>query len=190
VYKVAFQLEYDRQPEGQIRPACGMPDCVAGAHLHDATLRKASRPQRRQFNPPPASRADIIALLAEGRSDRYIVSALHTSQKRVGRIRAELQVPRAKRTVLPLEQAWTARTKPTPDGHLAWTGALREGVPVITHDGEEHTARRVAYRIANGREPEGRVKAGCGWAPCVKPEHVEDARMRTQYQAIFGEAAA
>lgn len=186
VYKIAFRLEHNREPEGQIRPACGMADCVAGAHLHDATLRQASKPQRRQFNPPPASRTDIIALLAEGRTDRYIVQALRTSQKRVSRIRAEYQLPRAKRRALPLEQVWTARTKPTPDGHLAWTGALREGVPVVKYDGEEYTARRLAFQMAHGREPQGRVKAGCGWGPCVKPEHVEDQQMRNQFNQIFG----
>jgi hypothetical protein len=189
-YKVAFLLEHNREPVGYLKPACGVPGCVAGAHLQDAAMRAAAKPPKRQFNPPPASRADIVALLAEGHTDRYIVQALHTSQKRVARIRAEYQLPRAKRNVLTVEQAWTARTQPTPDGHLAWTGGVREGVPVFKHDGEEYSARRVAYRIANGREPEGRVKAGCGWGPCVKPEHVEDARMRTQYNAIFGTAGA
>ncbi|MEU3160036.1 hypothetical protein ABZ753_21640 [Streptomyces griseoincarnatus] len=54
-------------------------------------------------------------------------------------------------------------------------------------------ARRVAFLIANGREPEGRVLAGCGWRECVAPAHVTDRPMRvqlnTQYAAIFGAAA-
>jgi hypothetical protein len=193
-YRIAFQLQYDRAPEGQIRPACGVRDCVAGPHLHDAILRKAAKPPRKQFNPPAATRADIIALIAEGRSDRYIVKALHTSQPRVARFRAELGIPHPKRVVLPIEDMWKARTTPTGDGHLAWTGALRQGVPVVKHDGEEYSARRLAYRMANGREPVGRVKAGCGWPPCVHPQHVEDQPMRkrlaNQYEAIFGGAAA
>jgi hypothetical protein len=193
-YKVAFQLEHNREPVGYLKPSCGKPGCVAGAHLQDAPMRETARPPKRQFNPPPATRADIVALLAEGRSDRYIVKALHTSQPRVARFRAELGIPRPKRTALPLEEAWKARTQQTDDGHLAWTGGLREGVPVFKHDGEEYSARRLAFRLANGREPEGRVKTGCGWLPCVKPEHVEDQPMRdalrTQYTAIFGAIAA
>lgn len=191
-YKVAFRLEHGREPVGYLKPACGKPGCVAGAHLQDAPTREAAKPPKTQFNPPPASRADIVALLAEGHSDRYIVHALHTSQKRVARYRTDLQLPRAKRNVITVEQAWTARTQPTADGHLAWTGGVREGVPVFKHDGDEYSARRLAFRMAHGREPAGRVHAGCGWPPCVKPQHVEDQRMRdqlrTQYTAIFGDA--
>ncbi|WP_432138952.1 hypothetical protein [Streptomyces sp. bgisy154] len=143
--------------------------------------------------PGPAGvpRTDIIRLLAEGHSDREIGRRLHTSTKRVGRIRTEVGAPRPTRTSpLTLTQKWATFTQPTPGGHLAWTGYLREGTcPVLKHHGENHTARKVAFQIAAGREPEGRVLAGCGWQPCVAPAHMEDARMRAQYAAIFGAAA-
>ncbi|WP_051854077.1 MULTISPECIES: hypothetical protein [unclassified Streptomyces] len=139
---------------------------------------------------PNAPRAEVIALLREGHSDKYIARTLRTSPMRVARIRAELDLPRYERTTVALEDAWTARTEPTDDGHLAWTGFWREGVqPVLKHQGGEHSARRLAFRIANGREPEGHVHAGCGWPPCVRPDHVEDQAMRNQFNAIFGAAA-
>ncbi|MFF5404566.1 hypothetical protein ACFY8K_17005 [Streptomyces misionensis] len=144
--------------------------------------------------PKGCPRADIVALLREGQSDKYIGRTLHTSPMRVARIRAELQLPRYEHTAAPIAEVWAARTRPVDGGHLAWTGFWREGnCPVIKHSGEEYSARRVAFRMANGREPQGRVKAGCGWALCVRPEHVEDQPMRdqlrTQYTAIFGAAA-
>ncbi|NEB92402.1 hypothetical protein [Streptomyces bauhiniae] len=140
------------------------------------------------------ARADIIALLQEGRSDRYIATALRTSTKRVRRIRHDLELPEATRaTTITLEQAWTARTVDASDGHLAWAGAYREGFPTLKHNGINHTARRIAFTIAHGREPIGRVLAGCGHATCVHPRHVTDQPMRntlnTQYHQIFGDAA-
>ncbi|KUN02771.1 hypothetical protein AQI95_24835 [Streptomyces yokosukanensis] len=142
---------------------------------------------------PNAPRAEVIALLQEGHSDKYIGRTLRTSPMRVARIRSELQLPRFEWTPTPLAHAWTARTTPTAEGHLAWIGYWREGVhPVIKNQGAEYSARRVAFLLAHNREPEGHVMAGCGWPPCVKPEHVEDQPMReairTQYDAIFGAA--
>ncbi|WP_225811276.1 hypothetical protein [Streptomyces spinosus] len=144
---------------------------------------------------PNSTRADVVALLQEGHSDKYICRTLRTRPERVARIRAELDLPRYQRTRVRLEDAWTARTRPTGDGHLAWTGFWREGVhPVIKNQGTEYAARRIAFRLANGRDPEGHVMAGCGWPPCVRPDHVEDQPMRealrTQYTAIFGAEAA
>ena len=143
---------------------------------------------------PNAPRADVVALLREGLSDKRIAKILRTSHMRVARIRADLDLPRYERTRIALEQAWTARTQPVDGGHLAWDGFWREGIqPVLKHQGAEYSARRLAFRMAHGREPQGRVHAGCGWAPCVRPEHVEDQPMRdqlrTQYTAIFGAAA-
>lgn len=143
--------------------------------------------------PGPAGvpRADIIALLREGHSDRYIGRTLRTNPKRVGRIRAEAELPRAETvSTVTLNQKWATFTQPTPDGHLAWTGYLRQGTcPVLKYRGEHYTARRVAFLIAHKREPVGRVLAGCDWPPCVHPNHVEDQAMRNQYTQIFGEAS-
>lgn len=141
--------------------------------------------------PRGASVADIIALLREGHSNREIGRRLHTNPLRVGRIRAQLAIPNYQPTpALTLEQTWTTFTRPTRDGHLKWTGYHRERTcPVLKYRGQDYTARKVAFQIAHGRAPEGRVLAGCGWPPCVAPAHVEDARMRAEYAAIFGGAA-
>jgi hypothetical protein len=137
--------------------------------------------------PQGVPRAEIIALLREGHSDRYIARTLRTATKRVAKIRAEFDLPRVEPVGLSLEQRWATFTQPAAGGHLAWTGYLREGTcPVLKYRGEDYTARRVAFLIGRQREPEGRVLAGCDWPPCVAPQHVEDARMRNQYTAIFG----
>ncbi|MET9012277.1 hypothetical protein ABZX74_15365 [Streptomyces olivaceoviridis] len=39
-YRIAFRLHYGREPEGRTQPACGMPHCVAGAHLEDRPMRQ------------------------------------------------------------------------------------------------------------------------------------------------------
>jgi hypothetical protein len=139
-------------------------------------------------------RAAIVALLQEGHSDRYIGRTLRTATRRVGRIRTELELPRTyRKPTLTVEQKWRTFTKPITGGHLEWTGHRREGLtPMFMLAGHNYSARRVAFKIAHGREPVGRVLPGCDYQRCVAPEHVEDQPMRealrTQYQAIFGAA--
>ncbi|MEV6565941.1 hypothetical protein [Streptomyces kronopolitis] len=38
-YRLSFRWHYGREPEGNVRPACVYPACVAGAHLKDRVLR-------------------------------------------------------------------------------------------------------------------------------------------------------
>lgn len=197
-YRIAFRLHHGREPEGIVYPACDREGCVAGAHVEDTPMRHARKRTfpNRAPGPTGASRTDIIALLQEGHSDRYIARALSTATRRVSRIRAELGLPKSKRKpTLTLEQKWRTFTKPTTGGHLEWTGSLRDGTtPVFMYCGSTHMGRRLAFRIANQRDPVGRVLPGCGYAGCVAPEHVEDQPMRealrTQYEAIFFGAAA
>lgn len=40
--KVAFALHHGREPEGRVRPSCGMAGCVEGAHLVDRPKRQAN----------------------------------------------------------------------------------------------------------------------------------------------------
>jgi hypothetical protein len=142
--------------------------------------------------PGPAGvpRADIIALLAEGHSDRYIGRTLNTATKRVRKIRAELGLPKSERKpALTPQQKWATFTHPIDGGHLAWTGPRRDGTPVLKCSGQDYSARRISFQLAHDREPVGRLKAGCDWPPCVAPQHVEDQVMRQQYRRIFGSAA-
>lgn len=39
-YRLAFVWHHDRQPEGNVRPRCAYPRCVAGAHLADRRIRE------------------------------------------------------------------------------------------------------------------------------------------------------
>ncbi|MFC7817612.1 hypothetical protein ACFUTR_23560 [Streptomyces sp. NPDC057367] len=146
--------------------------------------------------PGPAGvpRADIIALLQEGHSNREIGRRLHTNPKRVGRIRTELGIPEAVRTtILTLEQTWATFTEPTGDGHLMWTGYHREGTcPVLKYRGVDYSARRVAFELGHGRQPVGRVLWGCDYRGCVAPAHTTDGPIRradAAFTTIFGAAA-
>ncbi|MDN3244106.1 hypothetical protein [Streptomyces sp. ZSW22] len=195
-YRVAFRLHHGRDPEGVVYPTCGQPGCVAGAHLADTPMRQtAARAAKAATRRGPAwvPRAEIVALLQEGHSNRYIGRTLRTNPLRVARIRAELGLPKVELRVLPLEEAWRARTRPVDGGHLQWTGTYREGTPVLTHAGQHYTAYRVAFGFVNDREPVGRIYPGCGVARCVEPTHLEDRTIRqtlsTQFNAIFGSAA-
>lgn len=141
--------------------------------------------------PQGVSRAAIIALLAEGHSNNQIGRILRTNPKRAARIRTEEGLPAAsRRTTIAVEQRWQALTLPAASGHLGWAGHRRGGqTPMFMHYGHNYSARRVAFLIANGREPQGRVLAGCDWPPCVAPAHMEDARMRALYAAVLGAAS-
>jgi hypothetical protein len=145
--------------------------------------------------PGPAGvpRADIIALLQEGHSNRHIGRILHTDPLRVGRIRAELELPRYEpRPSLTLEQTWATRTKPLHGGHMRWTGPLRGGMPNLVYQQRNYSARRVAFQVGHGREPVGRVLPSCGQTWCIAPEHASDQTMRRAdllFRQIFGAAA-
>ncbi|MFF7880954.1 hypothetical protein ACH40F_08255 [Streptomyces sp. NPDC020794] len=41
-YRVAFRLHYGRNPEGLVKPGCGMPGCVAGWHIEDRVVREGT----------------------------------------------------------------------------------------------------------------------------------------------------
>lgn len=195
-YRVAFRLHHDRAPEGMLKPVCGVRGCVAGAHLEDAAMRRAKNSPRPHRKPGPAGvpRSEIVALLAEGHTDRYIVRTLQTSHKRVRDTRAMLGLPPVARTALPVEVKWSTYARPLDGGHFEWTGPKsRYGTPVLRHRETHLPAAAVAFRQQHGRDPVGYVKAGCDMAQCVAPAHVEDRPMRealrNQLNQIFGKAA-
>jgi hypothetical protein len=39
-YRLSFRWHYGREPVGNVRPRCGYPACLAGAHLADRLLRE------------------------------------------------------------------------------------------------------------------------------------------------------
>ena len=143
--------------------------------------------------PRGASRADIIALLQEGHSNREIGRRLHTNPLRVGHIRTELDIPEYKpHPALTLEQKWATHARPATGGHMRWDGTLRGGMPNFVYLQRNYSARRVAFELGHGRPPVGRVLPGCGQGWCVAPEHATDEPMRRAdalYAGIFGRAA-
>lgn len=137
------------------------------------------------------SRNAITELLHAGLSDRAIGRQLNAPVRAVAALRRELNLPRAKSGPRPstVEDRFWRRAVPTDDGHLLWPAITIHGADLRHDDGHTESVHRIAFRIGNRREAEGLVRTGCGTTGCIHPRHVEDAAMRQQYAAIFGEAA-
>ncbi|MFJ1869934.1 hypothetical protein [Streptomyces chartreusis] len=145
-------------------------------------------------------RADVAELLRAGHTNRAIAQQLHVDANGVGRARELLGLPKAKpgrKGAGSPEALFWQRAKPTEDGHMEWTGFYISTTPGLRHGGKNQTAYRIAFRIANGRDPVGKALPSCGRARCVKPDHQTDqadrdrARERERrvddlYDAIFG----
>ncbi|MFF2852617.1 hypothetical protein ACFVT5_40950 [Streptomyces sp. NPDC058001] len=136
--------------------------------------------------------AGVEAMLREGRTNQDIAARAHTSHRKVAQHRADLGLPKCQGAppASTAAEAFAARTRPTPDGHLDWTGTFLASVPSLHVEGRQTSARRLAFRLRYGREPVGNVLPGCGYSACVHPDHIEDKPMRQQYAAIFGEGVA
>jgi hypothetical protein len=136
-------------------------------------------------------RADLAELLHAGWSDKAIASHLHTHRRKVRDARHTLGIPVHKPGPTPAgspEDIFWRRAQPTDDGHLLWPAMSNRYGAHINHQGRRYSVHRIAWGIANNREPVGKVRTGCGQYGCVHPAHVEDRLMRDQYNAIFGAA--
>ena len=135
------------------------------------------------------TRADIIKLIHVGLSNGAIARQTGVTPKTVRDTRQKLGLPPSTHGYPPgltLEQTWQARTQPTDDGHLRWTGSHNSsGVPGFQYHGRWHSARAVAFRLRTGRDPVGYCKAGCGQPWCVAPEHVDDEQNRQHIRAAM-----
>ena len=136
------------------------------------------------------TRAAIVELLHAGHSNKAIARHVHIRASSVREVRDHLGLPphRPGPTPSSAEDHLWRRAIPTDDGHLDWPATdprIRTG-----HQGERRRAGQIAFRIGNGRDPVGKVTAGCDHPGCIHPQHVEDEPMRQQYAAIFGKAAA
>ncbi|MFH8792251.1 hypothetical protein [Streptomyces sp. NPDC017941] len=131
-----------------------------------------------------ATDTDITAMLRDGHSNRRIASELHVDKHRVARIRTNLDLPQHVRAVQTrsLNQKWADNTQPTDGGHLKWTGehSKASGTPIMRHKQGFYSPAALAFEIKHGREPQGYVKAHCGHAHCIAPDHVSDAAGRRQ----------
>ncbi|MEV4335723.1 hypothetical protein [Streptomyces sp. NPDC049590] len=142
-------------------------------------------------------RDDIAELLHAGHSNSAIARQLNVDAKKVAAARAALGLPKAKsgyKAAASPEDLFWRRTQPTDDGHMLWAGSRNsKGAPYLIHGGRCHSAYKLAYRIAKGRDPEGYALPSCDRDGCVKPGHHADRADRAQnrradrlYTAIFG----
>lgn len=77
-------------------------------------------------------------------------------------------------------EAFDQRTVAVDGGHLDWIGATTgtSSTPVVAWQNKVETAGRLAFRWHHGREPEGNVRARCGYPRCVAGAHLTDRRIR------------
>jgi len=192
--RVAYRIAHGREPEGRAFAGCTHDGCVAPQCMRDSAVTPWPGRHRMGKRRPNGTRAEIVALLGQGLSNQRIAQLLRTSPRRVGQIRKELGLPPAavppRRPRDPsVEDAFRRHARPVDGEHMEWAGPRRDGLPVVCHSGRTYMARRIAFRIAAGRDAEGPVTVGCDMADCVAPDHMEDKRLRTQYTAIFGDVA-
>ncbi|MDX3345983.1 hypothetical protein PV387_23125 [Streptomyces sp. ME02-6987-2C] len=94
-------------------------------------------------------------------------------------------------TIKEWRAAFLARSRRVAGGHRVWCGAYAtRGTPIVFVRKERLTAARVAFVIAQGREPVGYAKAGCDRAGCVEPGHQTDRPMRAARREQDRAAAA
>ena len=193
--RVAYRIRTGHDPEGYAHVTCEHPGCVAPQHVDDtAVTPRRAHHKTATGRQPNGSSEEVTALLRAGLSDKQIARRLHTNPKRIARLRTELGVPAFANRRVSFEERWAANTEPVDGGHIRWTGRLRDGsTPAVLHEGRDASPRRIAFERLHGRAAVGRVLSGCGFGPCVRPEHLEDQPMRerldAQFAAIFKEAS-
>ncbi|WP_432124021.1 hypothetical protein [Streptomyces sp. C10-9-1] len=172
--RVAFRLAHGREPVGLVTASCGEPWCVAPGHAED-------RPMRGQL------RLRIAAMLRAGATYAQVRAELGAGSSTVASVRREYSIPVvAGRAFAPrtMAEAYARHAEDTGDGHVRWTGPWNQvPTPVVNFGRGQDTVRRVAFRLAYGREPVGPVTSGCGEPWCVAPGHGEDRPMREQLRA-------
>ncbi|MFI6860155.1 hypothetical protein ACIBKZ_09615 [Streptomyces sp. NPDC050421] len=140
----------------------------------------------------------IADLLAAGATNAAIARELGLDKATPARYRRLLGIgpapvpPAPNRTNLTIAEAWERYTQPRAGGHREWTGRRATGsrTPVFTYRERTYTARKTAFQIAAGREPNGYVTVECDYADCVEPAHLADlparTRVRAQLAAVLG----
>ncbi|MFE5140389.1 hypothetical protein ACFRDV_22375 [Streptomyces fagopyri] len=120
---------------------------------------------------PHPMAADIAPLLKLDLSNAEIARRLYVSPGVVARVRADLGMPPYRQAPENLRTKFERHTTTVDDGHMVWTGQRTQDlVPVLSHGSKSRiTARRVAYRLAHGREPVGNVASTCQYEWCVAP---------------------
>ncbi|MGF3196730.1 hypothetical protein [Streptomyces diastaticus] len=140
----------------------------------------------------PNTVARLADVLKQGATDRAAARELGIDKSTAAHHRARLGIapaPKASPThpTLTVQEKWRTFLRPVEAGHMEWAGRRTKSssTPVFTHHERTYMARAVAFRIANGRAPEGYVTAECDHEGCVAPEHMADAPGRTRVRAAL-----
>ncbi|MEU0317087.1 hypothetical protein [Nocardioides sp. NPDC006273] len=129
-------------------------------------------------------RQDIVDMLLAGHSQRAVMRTLGVGWPTVQAARKALGLTPTKPGNRPetVEVTFARRTKATAEGHLLWVGS---DLNIRVH-GRYGSVRRWVFERKYRRPPVGNVTTTCEVPRCVHPDHLEDARQRAQYTAIFG----
>ena len=132
----------------------------------------------------PTVRADIAELLHAGYGDRTIARHLTVPTSSVTRARTLLGLPKAHNGTKPtttVEDAFWKWIKAADGEHLDWAGPRHtNGTPMLHWSRGRRSALRIAYRIANGHEPDGLAFTACAHPGCVAPKHIGDTAHATR----------
>ncbi|MFF9123203.1 hypothetical protein ACF09J_07875 [Streptomyces sp. NPDC014889] len=142
----------------------------------------AGRPAGERISPQerPAIVARVGKLLLAGATYERISQEVGVSPPTVGRIRGELRIPLAKRSMpsRTVAEALALHIEPYGDGHARWTGPMTGRMPQLCAEGRRLNARRTVFERHHGRPPVGYVVSCCGDIPCMTGAHLTDAVMR------------
>jgi hypothetical protein len=129
---------------------------------------------------PGEVRLDVAKMLREGATTQEVMQTLKVGRRTVMRHREALDIPAPRRTgtggapTESLENAFYARVKSLPDGHMRWEGSFEGTKPRVRwggKDGPRMSARRAAFLLHHGREVRGLAVPVCGDAQCIAPAH-------------------
>ncbi|MEW2164356.1 hypothetical protein AB0912_15390 [Streptomyces sp. NPDC007084] len=137
---------------------------------------------------PPHVRIDITEHLLGGRPPHVICRELNVPHSDVADVLANLGRNYAPRELRPtIQQRFRSRTRHISGGHLLWLDQIDNGIPVLTHAGRVHSARRIAWAMTHPGLPDGPVLPGCSVRTCVAPDHVIDHTTRHKLAALLHE---
>ncbi|WP_073946494.1 hypothetical protein [Streptomyces kebangsaanensis] len=168
-----------RQVQQQLRVANGV--IAATRRAYRIPVPRRAGGGRIPAEERPAIVARIGALLLSGRTYEQVSREVGVSLPTVGRIRGELQIPKAERVVpsRSVAEALALCIEPYGDGHARWTGSMAGRMPQLFAEGRRYNGRHAAFQAHHGRPPVGYVLASCGETPCMAGSHLTDTVLRT-----------
>lgn len=132
-------------------------------------------------------RADVVDMLRANHSQAHIMRTLNVCYATVKAARDAIGMPdpgAGRRPPQDPAAAFAARTEPVDGGHMRWTGTRATGGGTIMGlNGQYISGARVGFTLHHGRDPIGRVTAGCDYPGCVAPDHLTDQVMREERHA-------